>query len=66
MMRKECYQTPRVLKTVTVLLERGLLDSLITKDSRVRTMGQEVINKDFSGPSFVQEWDTTPFNQGGE
>lgn len=62
MIKKDCYRAPRVLKTVAVFLERGFLQSAISKNTKVKTMGQEVVNKDFSGPSFVQEWESTPFS----
>lgn len=64
MMRRECYQPPLVLKAVTVLLERGFLESAVSAQTKVKTMGQEVVNKDFSTPTFVQEWDSTPFSSG--
>ena len=57
-MSKRMYKTPVVLKTVTVCLERDLLgESLVTKDTKVQTKGQDVVSYDFSGSSFNQEWE---------
>ena len=60
-MGKVCYQAPRVLKTTTVMLEKSFLESVMKGNSKVKTTGQEVVNKDFSGSNFVQDWDSSPF-----
>lgn len=57
-MKKKVYTAPRVLKTLPVEMEHDLLSgSVVTKDTRVKTTGQEVVSYDFSQPSFNQEWE---------
>lgn len=57
-MSKRIYKTPSVLKTVTVCLEKDLLGaSVVNKESKVQTKGQEVVSYDFSQSSFNQEWE---------
>ena len=53
------YRTPGVLKTVTVLLEKDLLaGSVVNKNTKVQTKGQEVVSYDFSNASdFNQTWE---------
>lgn len=57
-MKSKNYISPRVLNTGNVLLENNLLaGSVVTKDTKIETMGQEVKNYDFSGSSFNQVWE---------
>ena len=52
------YLAPAVIKKVSVELEADLLAaSTIQPDSKVNTMGQEVVTMDFSQSSFNQEWE---------
>lgn len=52
------YLAPAVIKKVSVELEADLLAaSTIQPDSKVKTMGQEVVTMDFSQSSFNQEWE---------
>ena len=52
------YLAPRVLNTVDVLLEEDFLaGSVVTKDTEVKTTGQEVVTHDFSNSSFNQVWE---------
>lgn len=52
------YLAPVVIKQVSVELEADLLAaSTIQPDSKVKTMGQEVVTMDFSQSSFNQEWE---------
>lgn len=52
------YLAPAVIKQVSVELEADLLAaSTIQPDSKVKTMGQEVVTMDFSQSSFNQEWE---------
>ncbi len=52
------YLAPAVIKQVSVELEADLLAaSTIQPDSKVNTMGQEVVTMDFSQSSFNQEWE---------
>ena len=59
MMSKKMYRAPGVLKTVTVLLEKDLLaGSVVNKNTKVQTKGQEVVSYDFSdGTTFNQTWE---------
>ncbi len=57
-MKKKTYEAPRVLKTVTFLMESNLLSgSVVDKDTNVKSMGQKEITYDFSSSSFNQEWE---------
>ena len=57
-MNKKKYLAPRVLNTVDVLLEEDFLTgSVVTKDTQVKTTGQEVVSHDFSDTSFNQVWE---------
>ena len=52
------YLAPAVIKQVSVELEADLLAaSTIQPDSKVKTMGQEVVSMDSSQSSFNQEWE---------
>ena len=57
-MNKKKYLAPRVLNTVDVLLEEDFLTgSVVTKDTQVKSTGQEVVSHDFSDTSFNQVWE---------
>ena len=57
-MNKKKYLAPRVLNTVDVLLEEDFLaGSVVTKDTQVKSTGQEVVSHDFSDTSFNQVWE---------
>lgn len=57
-MDKKKYLAPCVLKTVEVLSEEDILaGSVVTKDSEIKTTGQEVVEYDFSDTSFNQVWE---------
>ena len=57
-MSKRMYRTPGVMKTVDVQLEKDLLaGSVVKKDTKVQTKGQEVASYDFSQSSFNQDWE---------
>lgn len=57
-MNKKKYLAPCVLNTVDVLLEEDFLTgSVVTKDTQVKTTGQEVVSHDFSDTSFNQVWE---------
>lgn len=57
-MNKKKYLAPCVLKTVEVLSEEDILaGSVVTKDSEIKTTGQEVVEYDFSDSSFNQVWE---------
>ena len=57
-MNMKKYLAPRVLNTVDVLLEEDFLaGSVVTKDTEVKTTGQEVVSHDFSDSSFNQVWE---------
>ena len=57
-MNMKKYLAPRVLNTVDVLLEEDFLaGSVVTKDTEVKTTGQEVVTHDFSNSSFNQVWE---------
>lgn len=57
-MKKKYYVAPRVMKTASVFSEGSLLaGSVVTKDTKIETMGQEVKSYDFSGSSFNQIWE---------
>ena len=52
------YSSPAVLKEVPICFETRLLaGSVVTKDTGVKTAGQEVSTYDFSSSSFNQEWE---------
>jgi hypothetical protein len=56
-MRKKGYKTPCVLKTVTVCLERTLLESFVDQNAQVKTTGQEVTKYQFDQSPFTpQDW----------
>ena len=58
MNRKIAYITPAVIKRVSVELESPILaGSVVTKDSKISTTGQEVVTHDFSDSSFNQVWE---------
>jgi hypothetical protein len=48
------YQSPTVIQVTNVLLERDFLDASITPT--VESVGQEVVEKDFSAVEFNHEW----------
>ena len=57
-MSNRMYRTPGVMKTVDVLLEIDLLaGSVVKKDTKVQTKGQEVASYDFSQSSFNHDWE---------
>lgn len=57
-MNMKKYLAPRVLNTVDVLLEEDFLaGSVVTKDTKVQTKGQEVQSYDFSDTQFNQVWE---------
>ena len=49
------YQSPAILQTVTVLLERDLLDGSLVLE--VESVGQQVEEVDFSSGEFNFEWE---------
>jgi hypothetical protein len=56
--QKKIYQSPCVLKTLPLEMESNLLaGSVVTKDTGVKSTGQEVTTYDFSGTQFNQEWE---------
>lgn len=58
-MYKKQYLAPCVLNTVEVFAEEDILTaSVVTKDTEVKTTGQEVVPYDFSESStFNQVWE---------
>lgn len=58
MAKKLNYIAPDILKQVSVYLENGILaGSVVTKDSNIKTAGQQTEAYDFSDPSFNQVWE---------
>ena len=59
MARKLKYIAPDILKQVSVCLEDGILaGSVVTKDTSIKTAGQQTETYDFSdSSSFTQEWE---------
>lgn len=59
-MKKKMYLAPCVLKAVTVEPGASLLaGSVVTKDTGVKTVGQEEVTFDFSATTFNQDWETS-------
>jgi hypothetical protein len=58
MKSRKKYSSPAVLKEVPICLKTQVLaGSVVTKDTGVKTTGQEVSTYDFSSSSFNQEWE---------
>lgn len=58
MAKKLNYIAPGIIKQVSVCLENGILaGSVVTKDSSIKTAGQQTETYDFSDPSFNQVWE---------
>ena len=55
---KTFYQAPAILRQATVQLGQSLLTgSVVTKDTKVETKGQELVTYDFSDTQFNQTWE---------
>ena len=55
-MKRKYYTSPRILKKVVVLLERGFLGSVMTEDTNVVSAGQQTETLDISGANFNHTW----------
>ena len=57
-MKRNNYQAPRVIQEVSVLVEREFLKASLVDTASVNSMGQEVMEYDFSNTSteFNHTW----------
>ena len=56
-MKKNNYQTPRVLQEATVLVERSFLAASLVDTAVVTSVGQEVEEFDFTTDEFNHQWE---------
>lgn len=56
-MKKNNYQSPTVLKEVSVLLERDFLAASLVDEALVVSTGQEVEEYDFTSEGFNHTWE---------
>ena len=51
------YKTPQIKKIVTLDSGREFLSGSVVEKTSVKSMGQEVVDFDFSGDDFNHEWE---------
>lgn len=56
-MKQNFYQSPKVLKEVSVRLERDLLKASLVDTATVVSTGQEVKEYDFTSEGFNHTWE---------
>ncbi len=55
---KRRYESPLIIKTVQVLIQQNLLaGSVVTKDTKIETAGQQVETKSFDATGFNSTWE---------
>ena len=57
MMKKKDYKKPEVLRIVRLSMNGKVLAGSVVNDAEVKSMGQEVIEYDFSDDSFNHDWE---------